>query len=759
LAFKVVGVDENSSFPARVEERLTTKIGGQVNRGGANGVAPLDAGSRVPDANLPTRLGASELSTTIAASRPETVAMAVKSSATAVQVSDQVSPAVSAALRSAPAAGAMQFTGVVGSFIASPGTPFNVANDLDVRALVSMDDWTPTPASGTAMTLVSRGEDSGGSQFKFEINNLGSLLFRWSPTGSATFTAKSSTANLGSLPNGGSTWVRVAFDVDNGAAQSEVYFYTSADGQNWVPFGSTVKTAGVVKFVTSSDPLHIGSYAASGVTPLTGRVSEVVVLNGIDGPTLGHWKAGVHPYTDAQSNVWSITGAGVTLASSRPSTLTVIPGRAHNEWQHNAASFGGNLTEWGGYQFAAFWGSDRYLRVAKRAIGSADWADVSFQGVAGAGLLNAQVAMDGHNVVAIHADSDGYLHVAGNMHGDWIKYMRSTLPGDLLGGWSSPAMIQPAGSKTGTDEGLVTYPRFLTNPVTGQLFFMYRNGSSGNGNTYLNKYDTTGKVWSRVGMIFNGSATSESAYENTPVFDEAGVLHLSFTWAASGSGFNDRTDVCYMKSADGGTTWTTISGAAVTLPVTHTSAPVILPAGTGDGLLNQCGMTVDGKGYPHIAHFWAPDGNRNIWHLYWNGTAWAHEQVTDLTQSGLDWTSLSRPAIVHYQGRLLIIWRHQWEGLRGYLWASDVTVPGKRKHAVLAKMDLREWEPAPDYRAIRRGSLNLLVTRVNAQVPAAIAGYADANWSTQPVGVLTVDLTRFDQRTIHNLPKEKPSDP
>ncbi|WP_159555534.1 hypothetical protein [Citricoccus sp. K5] len=129
-----------------------------------------------------------------------------------------------------PVTPAMQFTGTAAT-ISAPGDAFRIADDLDVRVLLAMDDWTPTPGPGTTMTLVSRGKDTGGPQFKFELNNLGGLIFRWSLTGSSAFTAESSLVLLAKVPNGSPLWVRVAFDSDNGNSGSELYFYTSSDGR------------------------------------------------------------------------------------------------------------------------------------------------------------------------------------------------------------------------------------------------------------------------------------------------------------------------------------------------------------------------------------------------------------------------------------------------------------------------------------------------------------------------------------------------
>jgi len=65
---------DNAAAASASAATATTKAGeaaasaASIVRGGANGVAPLDAGSKVPDANLPTRLGVSGLSATFARS-------------------------------------------------------------------------------------------------------------------------------------------------------------------------------------------------------------------------------------------------------------------------------------------------------------------------------------------------------------------------------------------------------------------------------------------------------------------------------------------------------------------------------------------------------------------------------------------------------------------------------------------------------------------------------------------------------------------
>lgn len=95
--------------------------------------------------------------------------------------------------------------------------------------------------------------------------------------------------------------------------------------------------------------------------------------------------------------------------------------------------------------------------------------------------------------------------------------------------------------------------------------------------------------------------------------------------------------------------------------------------------------------------------------------------------------------------------------MRGKLWVTDVSIPGKEKHYDLAVVERGEWQPAPDFNAVR-GGLGLLLTRANAAVPATITGYEQTERSQHIGDVLSVDLTRSDQRASHLLPKDKPTD-
>lgn len=421
----------------------------------------------------------------------------------------------------------------------------------------------------------------------------------------------------------------------------------------------------------------------------------------------------------------------------------MLPGLADNSWNYNTTSYNQSITTAPNGDIYATWvDQNRHPIVGKYAGGV--WSTFDFTTLGG--LMGATVPNDAHNVVNLELDADGYIHVSGNMHGDWLRYARSVNPYDITA-WANQTMLR-SGSKSGTDEGLVSYPRFPVNPVNNRLFFFYRNGGSGNGDTYLNRYATTGQTWERVAKLIDGTSTNESGYENRPVIDADGVFHLSFTWAAGGTGFNDRTDVCYMRSHDEGVTWEDIHGNPVALPVTHPTAPLILDTTpSNNGLINQTGMDVDDQGRPHIAMLYADEnGQRNVYHLWWTGAAWQLDKVTSFTASALSFeTMAARPDMVCWGGRSFVIWRHQYEGHRGFVWMSEVT-GGKVETFPIAWMDLRDWAPTHDERALReRNELWMLVTRVNNEANAPRAGYESEDWTKQNIGLLRIDMTRIDR--------------
>ena len=139
------------------------------------------------------------------------------------------------------------------------------------------------------------------------------------------------------------------------------------------------------------------------------------------------------------------------------------------------------IASFGDIQYIAFYGEDGAVMLGKRKIGSNDWEIRKTQ--------YSGNTKDAHNTISIAVDGAGYLHMAWDHHGHPLRYCRSSQPGSLE--------LTDKMPMTGIDENKVTYPEFFYLP-DGGLLFLYRDGSSGNGRTMLNRYDVQTGQWSVV---------------------------------------------------------------------------------------------------------------------------------------------------------------------------------------------------------------------------------------------------------------------
>ncbi len=101
---------------------------------------------------------------------------------------------------------------------------------------------------------------------------------------------------------------------------------------------------------------------------------------------------------------------------------------------------------------------------------------------------------DTHNVISMAIDGDGVIHMSWGMHVNTLLYARST--GPVTG--DDPIVMTSLGTAGMTgQESSVTYPKFQTLP-DGDVIFLFREVGSGNGDWYLNRYDTVTDTWSPV---------------------------------------------------------------------------------------------------------------------------------------------------------------------------------------------------------------------------------------------------------------------
>jgi hypothetical protein len=346
-----------------------------------------------------------------------------------------------------------------------------------------------------------------------------------------------------------------------------------------------------------------------------------------------------------------------------------------------------NLWTAGDEQYAV-WAAEDGTPLAGRRASEADAWDVVDLAALPGNPLDAPTDPDDHNVYVVGVDAAGHVHVAGNMHNDPLRYVRTRVPGDL-GTFEAAGVAGPA------DE--VTYPRFVGLP-DGTLLFFRREGGAGRGETLLDRIGPGDDGWEHVGTVLDGTATRESPYLHRVAVDpDDGRIHLVVTWRASPDP-DTANDVGYLASADGGRTWATSTGRPVALPATHDSVETVVDtADTGSGLVNQGGAAVDAQGRPHALLSFTRGGERVVEHLWLDDDGWRREPL-DLDGAA------ARPALAAVDGRLEVL---STVGTTLAAWRLEES---GRADARRELTDVpRGWEPAFDGQAAAGGRLQSLV--------------------------------------------------
>lgn len=279
------------------------------------------------------------------------------------------------------------------------------------------------------------------------------------------------------------------------------------------------------------------------------------------------------------------------------------------------------ITWYGRHQYDAAAPFNNTLWIGRRTLGSSKWEIFRHPS------FTANNIGDGHDVISYGIDGEGYMHLSWGMHGDAFHYTRSTSP--VTG--SAPIVLGPDTTMTGREDA-VTYPQFLKLP-DGDLLFVFREVASGNGDTYLNRWDTATHTWDNVRRSGNtqlpfikgtGWTPNYNAYLNMPQLGGDGDdLTLTWCWRyepvgndspGGFDGYQTNNHFSFARSPDAGVTWQRSDGTPYSLPISRdaesgveaTRAERIVSIPEGSSLINQASMCLDRAGNPVIASWWAP---------------------------------------------------------------------------------------------------------------------------------------------------------
>jgi hypothetical protein len=379
-------------------------------------------------------------------------------------------------------------------------------------------------------------------------------------------------------------------------------------------------------------------------------------------------------------------------------------------------------------QFAAYYDADRFMVLARRSLDADRWETrrTAYQGN----------AANAHNSISLVVDGAGVLHVAWDHHVNPLNYARGVAPGSIE--------LGPRQPMTGQLEGRVTYPQFFRLPG-GDLLFLYRDGASGRGSLVLNRYAVATGAWATVqNNLIDGEGERSPYWDMT--IDRRGTLHLAWVWRESPDVATNH-DICYMRSADEGRTWSGSNGSRVAIPVTARTAEYAARIPQNSNLMNSPAITADDEGRPYVTTYWSPSpGAPPRFHVvHHEGTGWriiegpARSDVFTLSGGGTKAPPISRAVVLVERAgqasRLHLIHRDSGTAGRGRVTAATLERPGAGTWTVqdLTVESVGAWEPAIDpaaWAGLRQ--VHMLVQRVTQRDGDDRTGVA----APTPIGLL-----------------------
>jgi hypothetical protein len=271
-----------------------------------------------------------------------------------------------------------------------------------------------------------------------------------------------------------------------------------------------------------------------------------------------------------------------------------------------------SLVTRGKWHYVAFYGADRQMIAAQARVGGFPWQQI---------VLPTKIGWDSHNYMTLAIDKTGHLHLAGNMHNVPLIYFRSTAPEDV-------ALLKRA-QMTGRDEQACTYPVFLTD-AEENLYFLYRDGGSGNGSSIVNRYDTATKSWSRFlnEPLFDGEE-KRNAYPLGPVKGADGLFHIVWVWRDTPDCATNH-HLSYVRSRDL-KNWETAAGENIELPIRLDQEQTwVDPIPSRGGIINGCQkLFIDSLNRPIVSYHKADDeGHMQIFVARFENNTWNVRPIT-----------------------------------------------------------------------------------------------------------------------------------
>mgnify|MGYP001552665514 CR=1 FL=1 len=313
----------------------------------------------------------------------------------------------------------------------------------------------------------------------------------------------------------------------------------------------------------------------------------------------------------------------------------------------------------GEYQMLAYYDASRQMSVAVRKMRDVNGGPWQYH------KLDSYLGWDAHNKVEAAFDENGIIHVVGNLHTNALVYFRSTEP------YAPRTLKRVEVMAQYEDERKMTYPEFFKGP-DGHLIFKYRDGTSGQGRWFYNRWDPERGEWSHLHetVLLDGEGI-RGVYPAGPTIGPDGFAHMTFVWRETGLASSNH-DLSYARSRDL-VNWETSSGEKIKLPITLSTGEVIDPVPEHGGLLNgRTPVGFDREGRVLVTYQkYDMDGQTQVYIKRRENQGWIGSQVStwensrvDLDKSGALDLPIDTSEAVFLDSQDRIVVPATWRGVR-----------------------------------------------------------------------------------------------
>jgi hypothetical protein len=424
---------------------------------------------------------------------------------------------------------------------------------------------------------------------------------------------------------------------------------TGGNATGGVPTGGTGAgaTGGVATGGAATGGVTAGGTLTGGATTGGAATGGLLIGGAMTGGDGGNGTGGSQGSVDP-----AVAKSGESFVALSGLTIVSYGGYLNGEsFQQDA------IVTHAGYQYTAFWNTNRQVVLARRQLPDGAWEKFDFTDYTNS-------ADDAHNTISLGiCPGDGTLHLAFDHHDNDLHYRRSvpdltTNPESVP--WAASSFTSVAASLVdSTPVSALTYPRFVTEPGGSKLLLAARIGQSGSGDELLWEYDSVAQAWTEIGQFIDGVTDSVNAYLHGLAYAEGDQrLHAAWCWRDTPDATTNH-DLYYAYSDDHGRTWhnnagDVIAAAGSSFITPNAPGAGVWSIGQNRGLINQEHLAVDAAGRVHVLLSHLPDSEAddgNFTSARTKAEFFHYWRDTDGTWSRRE---LGLPVIENFRGSLAI---------------------------------------------------------------------------------------------------------